>query len=328
VASPQQLQADLNLLPPGLGAVAQERMEDSQPGWVDAIAAAAVPANAPPGQLARMTDLMNDKVIGLAEKLGNFRLDAATFGVAKDVSDQTGFAVLIARGKYDRAAVIDLLKDDFQVEQVKDQDVYSNSDSVSGMAIILPSDQCLVITVGPSHDALRLPDLVTAIKAAGNKFNQDPELARVVAATDTGKPVWAAVNVNDHYRQGSPLSPFDTVQMTAQRKAGALQFAIDAKGSDATAVKAAVDDLNKNLADTVKQMQQLQARAPAMKGMVTFFGGIKCQATGPQATMTGTMDNGILSSSLGELMMFVGEDSPMRGPAPKAPGLAPAIGPQ
>jgi hypothetical protein len=324
--TPEQLRGDLNLLPPGLGAVAQERMEGNQAGLINAIAVQAVPANAPPGQLNRITEMMNSQVIGLAEKLGNFRLDAATFGMAKDVGNLTGFGVLVARGKYERAALVELLKDDFQVEKIKDVDVYSNPNAPNA-AIIMPSDECLVIAFGGSHDALHLAELVTALQGPNDKFNQDPDLAKLVAATDTTKPVWAAIKVNDNYRQGSPFTPFDTVQLTAQRRAATVEFLFKGVGTDATAIKATVDDVNRNMADAIKELQQRQAVMPTVKGMLTFLNSIKCQATGTEATMTGTLDNAMLGAALGEFMMI----REMRGPpmpAQRAPGLPPANGPQ
>ncbi|MCL2641400.1 MAG: hypothetical protein FWD53_11175, partial [Phycisphaerales bacterium] len=70
----------------------------------------------------KFTSLLTGKVVEWVETVGNVRVDGMTLAVAEDVGNQSGWAMMIFRGKGDRAAFVAALKKTGRVEDEKEEE--------------------------------------------------------------------------------------------------------------------------------------------------------------------------------------------------------------
>ncbi len=303
VATPIQMGADLNTLPPGLGVVAQQRFEGSATGLIDTIMAQNMGAAFPPEAKQQALDQGNKQVIEVAEKLGNIRVDSITVGVSKDIGNNAGFVAILARGNFDPAALAEIIGTNLKAETIAGIPAYTRENA----ALFVPSGQRIALYVGPAHANLPLQEIAAALGHTPNKFAQDPDLVKLVASVDTTKPLWLAMKVPDTIRQVPTFQPFDSIVGVVDRKGDRQQFTLTATGADAIAVKAGVDGLNTNIAAAIQQMQKMQGMMPEMastfKGMLSFLTALKCQANGTTATLTGTLEDLQFASAFGAFAM-------------------------
>ena len=298
VATAQELQADLNLLPAGLGAVAQEALDRDRTGQIDGLIDQMVQGmprkGLSPAQLAvrqaaeknRLQGRLYGRVVALAEKIGNVRLDALTVGVARDIGPTSGYVVLVARGCYDPPALRSTLEHEMAAQKVDELTLQGND-----WALLTPSPHHLILLAGPSRKALPVATMADAAKTGKGDFATDADMAKLVARVDTTKPVWAALQVTDPFRQAPPLAPFDTLTGVAQRTNDGLQLTVHATGTAAEAVKTGVDNFNKDLAESVQEFKAVVKEFSAARSALTFLSSIKCEAHGTDATLTALLQD-------------------------------------
>ncbi len=190
----------------------------------------------------------------------------------------------------------------------------------------MPNGNELILLAGPTRDTLPLKEIAGWTHQSKLIFRQDPELMKLVAGIDTTKPLWAAIKMNDCYRQAGVLAAFDSIVGVGEQKDGRLFLDITGKGADAAAVKASVDDLNKGLASTIQEMQQMQAMMPGMKGIVSFLGTIKCEAKATSATFTAVLKDLALAGAASSMVMQEEQYLQPR-PVPNQPAPVPVAPP-
>ncbi len=135
-----------------------------------------------------------------------------------------------ARGTYDPAALVaELGPGALKAEKIKDVQTYSDENS----AILMPNGNELILLAGPTRDTLPLKEIAGWTHQSKLIFRQDPELMKLVAGIDTTKPLWAAIKMNDCYRQAGVLAAFDTHcgGRHEQKRWGRLFLDITGKGA-------------------------------------------------------------------------------------------------
>ena len=326
--------ADLGLLPADVGAVGQLHVAGGTDtkGLEATITQAAEAMNQPKEQVSAM---IAQGLIQAAELVGNVRIDSVTLGVADSIADRPakGYVVVMARGVYDRKAVAALLtKGAGPQQQAREENGVQIISSSTNANFLLPSDQQLIVILGPSNESLPIPALLGALKTGRGGFAQNAALNKVVQTVDTTKPIWAAMVISDNYRQAPILAPFDALTLTTEvkTKPQGIAFKISATGSDKDKTAAAVDKLNGDIQKAIAQMQQMQQMMQGqMGGRAAMFGpiletmqSIKVVADGANATMTGSASG---LNPLGVILpMFWFRAAAMHRAAPVQAGPPPA----
>jgi len=284
VASVKDMASDLWLLPGNCGAVGQVALPAGKPVDLDQMAKE-LAAMLPEGKAEEALKQANQGLISLAERIGNVRLHGVTFGVADDVSDDSGYVVFIARGLYDVAAVrTALLEQRAKPRVVEGTEVlgFGGDDPV----LILASNERLVFLVSPSGEKLPIAQMVAALKAGKGKLTGNQDIAKLVKSVGVDNALWAVMRVSEAYRQASLLAPFKTVTLVGKRKAEQMDFALKATGSEAERVRQAVTEFNELMAEGREEIARQAERMPAMKPLADLLASIKGTAEGPNATVT------------------------------------------
>jgi hypothetical protein len=320
---------DVNLMPGNLGVVGQMAMTGATGTTLnlDKVFEQLAPMA---GQTKeQMSAQAFEQILKIADMVGNFRFDGATFGLADDVGNEKGFEVTIARGLYDREALLSYIKteagDSAKVREEKGVQVIV-LDSGDQATLILPSNELLIFTVGARGHA-PVDELLAAVAAGKGGMAANMALVGIIKTIDTSNPVWAAMKVNDSYRQAPPLAPFDSMTLVVETKGGNLDFKISATGSDKEKTSAAVKMVNDGVQMGLMQFQAMTQQMPNMAGMfkdlIDTMQSIKATADGGNATLTGTVKSSVGAGMTMPAMMF-GMPSVETVPQPMPPNAAPA----
>jgi hypothetical protein len=285
-ASAEALRADLSLLPANCGAVAQVSFGGSAPVSIDK-ALKDVPAE--PGEDRRATlDALTAGVIGVAEKVGNVRVEAVTLGVADDVGDREGFVVAVVRGRWDAQAVREVVRPIFPTWKTVDGVEVAMPHATGALA--MPSDERLIAWAGPVEEKMPIQAVLAAAREGKGPLLGNAEMAKLIGAVDPKAAAWAVCRVTPAYRAAPVLGQFETVTLTAVRERGGMNVKVSGVGADAGAVKNAVDMVNKQLVTAKMEVPKLAEQVPTLKPVAEFVKSMACEADGVRATLTGRFE--------------------------------------
>lgn len=281
---------DVYLLPAGCGVVGQAIMPPGKP--VDIAKAIKAMGNMGGGQTPQnVLPQLTSMIASAAGYVGNVRIDAVTIGVADNVGNNTGFVVLIARGRYNTKALREMLL----------QAGRSNTETVNGVevfkpdsefAVFLPSSDRLVLVAGPRKANTPIAQMITAVKAGKGALTADVDMGKLIKTVDTTAPIWAAARMSETYRKASLLTPFDTLTMTSKITKGVQDFKLTAIGKDADKIAQAVKEFDGHMAEGRKELSKQAERMPMFKPMAEFVKSIKAVSDGTKVTVTASMKGG------------------------------------
>jgi len=321
----KDLEGDLWLLPAGCGLVAQVRMDPGKP--MDIAKALKDVKKMPGGQNADAAiKMLTSMLVMGAERAGNVRLDAITFGLSKEVSNRAGFVVVILRGKYDAKAMRSVLG---EMKRVK-------TETIDGVEVIRPdrefafiaiSNDRAVIVGGPNRDGATIPvaEMIAAVKTGKGKLASDGEMAKLVKTVNRKGNLWAAAKMSGTYREASILAPFDTITASSRKVKDGRTIEIVGIGSDAEKVAAAVTEVQNGIQEGRREMTKMAERTPMFKQMADLLAGIKVQAKDTTATMTVNAKSSLMMPMM--LMTFgAGMSRQVEGEIPGEVQIDPAPG--
>ncbi|MBI5722940.1 MAG: hypothetical protein HZA50_03200 [Planctomycetes bacterium] len=303
---PKALAGDVMLLPKDCGVVGQLSGVASKGMPMDKIIESFVPQNEDKGPII---EKVTKSLLKLVDKTGNVRLDAITVGVAEDLSKNSGFAIVIARGLYDAQTIKDVIKEgipEAKAEKVDGVDVIKEGRELT---FLLPSNELLIIPIiGPRSQREQLGerlvnDLVAAVKAGKGTLADNADMVKLIKSIEGSPAAWAVMKVSDAYHESQLFAPFDTITMTGQQKDDVLKLALVAQGKKADEVKAAVDYFNENLGKAQQELAQMAEQMPIFKPIAEFFAGIKAESSdsGMKVTVTGQLKDCSPLSILGTI---------------------------
>ena len=289
-AAPGGADRDLALLPAGLGVVGRMTWSPGQPvdygKLLKTLTGLPLPGDQTPDQMAEQAA---GQMVAIAERIGNIRIDAVTVGVSADMDGRTGFVTAVVRGRYDAKAIRDLIRQEAGVEprEVEGMEILPLDRQA---ALLLPSDDLLLLAVGPEERALPLAELAATLRAGGAK-PVSPEVAALAKAVDTTRPLWISLRMNEAFRRLPIASPFETVTLTSETKDAMQALTLKAAGQDPEAVKTAVGIFEKGLEEARAEIGQAiaQAKMPQMQSFADLLNSIDVKAEGAVVTVTGTM---------------------------------------
>ncbi|HUV38795.1 MAG TPA: HEAT repeat domain-containing protein [Planctomycetota bacterium] len=279
------MESDVALLPAGCATVVQMRLPTGSHVSYDKVFEAMGDAAK---DLDRKTVLreLTGTILDLAARTGNIRIDGVTVGLAGDVGDDTGFVVIVGRGRYDAAAVRAMLKDLCEdVRTVGNLEVFPPDD---GVAILCPSDDRFVFIAGPNADVLPISKVVAALGGKGGGVLDDAEMTRLMRSVDRTQPVWAVAKVTETYRQAPLLAPFNTLTLVGEQTDDAIRLKLTARGDDPQKIREQVKVFEDDRAEALKEMKKEAGEMPFMKDLIAGVEGMKTQVTGNEATVTAT----------------------------------------
>jgi len=284
---------DVGLLPANCGLVAQFALA---PGTGPVDVAKVIAQMGPMGEQMQQEgglDQLTKPLVEVTGMIGNVRIDAVTVGLAGDVGNDKGFVVVVARGLYDAqraaAALKGLMTDENRqrIDQVAGMDVYRPDDEV---AMILVSNEHFVLAGGPNADQLPVEALAKAIKAGKGTLRDNKELAAIIDATDKSGRMWAAAQMTEVYRKGSPMfEPFHAAALSTKQGKGGTQLTLLAQGKDADKTAAAIAQFNAELANVRRHMEEGVAQMPMLKPMAELVKSIQVKQAGGNVTITAKM---------------------------------------
>ncbi|MCP4374712.1 MAG: hypothetical protein GY794_00815 [bacterium] len=292
---------DVYLLPAGCGVVGQTMMTQGKPvDLAKAIKAMGNMGGQDPQEMLKQLTSMLTKAAGY---VGNVRIDAVTLGLADNVGNDTGFAVIIARGRYNTKALREMF---LQIGRAKTETI----DKVEvfkperNVAIFMPSSDRLVMITGPNGEQIPVAQMIAAVKAGKGALTADSDIGKIIKGVDTSSPIWAAARMSETYRQVSVLAPFDTITLTSKIVKDTHSFKITATGLDAENVAQAVKEFDGYIAEGRQELTQQAKRMPMFKPLADLLKSVKTSTDGTKATLTASFKGA--SPVMSIFSMFLG----------------------
>ena len=319
----KELQKDVWMLPAECAMVAQIKLLPGRPVDYDAILkeyAAMTGGELPAKALEQLTA----QLVMAAEYVGNIRIEGLTIGLPGEIGPNSGYVAMIARGKYDSAHVKKMvLEAGGPRAQVKTVDGVEVVGLGPDAAVILPSDDCLVLLAGPRSETLPVSAMAAAVKAGRGTLAPESEMGKLIGSLDASAALWAAVKVSEGYRKAPQLAPFDTMTLVGTYDKDVLAAKLVAKGPDAAKIASTISEFNIQLQDAREAVKQQGQQIP--KAIVDFLGSVTVTSEANTATVTARLKGGSVAMAL--LPWFAMRGSPRPAPPPgESPG-GPAPGP-
>jgi hypothetical protein len=314
----EEIKSDLSVLPEKCGIIGQSLFtSDKVIAFKDLLKT--FPQQ--PGEDPKaMVEMMAKHIIEVADQIGNVRLEAVSFGVAETVGPQDGFAVAVVHGQYDAQAVAVYVRKQIpNTETVEGFEVFAPDEHI---AFAFLSDHRAIAMTGASKEKLPIKEVLANSRAkarpAGHPLLAGADFAPFAAKITDKTRAWAVCKVSDSYRQAPVIQPFDTLTLlTTQVKEG-VSIQLDGQGKDAAGVKDAVNQVNSGLNEARNELPKMVQQIPMLKPVNDFVQGIKCDADGKTATLTGTFP-GDPMTLLGLPFMMMGGQMQGGAAAPAAP---------
>jgi hypothetical protein len=290
--------SDIWLMPANVGVVGQLKFLSATPAVIqEQFSKTIFPAEV---DRAQAMEQINSMLISTAERIGNIRIDCISLSMSDEIGDDSGFAVVVARGTYDPKAIEALLAQNQMKSLVVDGMTVFKLENDS--ALILPSSDRAVFVFGPNEKSLPLMDVVAALKAGKGKLSESAEMAKLVQSMDTKQVLWATAKVPASYRAAPLLAPFDVLKLTGELKEGTTHLKFEAKGSDAAAVQKVVADVQAHIDSAVAEGQKVVEQLPMMKPIFEVMKSCEISIDGSTATLTAKMQGSPLALAFASLI--------------------------
>ncbi|MEX0777351.1 MAG: hypothetical protein WD042_16730 [Phycisphaeraceae bacterium] len=223
------------------------------------------------------------KLIDIAERVGNARLDGITLSLSDDLANRSGHVVIIGRGQFDMELVRAFARAGRLTEsRVGNLDVF-RSNGQEG-AVIVPSNQCMVFVAGIDRpNAAPIDELIAAVQAGKGKIGENKEMAAMIQAADKSGPIWGVTKVSEGYRglfPGGVLTGVESGVLSSTVKDGKVQLALRAKAKDADSAKAAMAAFGALWQQFLAEGQREAAREPGLTPLIDALRGITYKADG------------------------------------------------
>jgi len=250
---------------------------------------------------AKLATKCVELLLPMVEKIGNVRVDSVTLGICPGQEGAPG--MFLFRGSYDSHAAIEALKAvGMESRTIEGMEVFQLAPHTQ-MALILPSDDRLILLAGDNEEKLAFKDAAAALKgqAPGKRGEVFTRVEPLIApAGSEDRRLWVALNIVDAMRDGAPeeVKAFEALTMLVQRQADSLVMHTEGNGANADKVKAAVEKLQNGIQDALKTIDALPPQFKCVKGILE---SIKVQADGTKATLDVSIDYNSLMSLLSGL---------------------------
>jgi hypothetical protein len=311
-----ELEKDVWLLPQDTGTVMQASATSwlgtiDIPTMLDRVGNTPVVGMPAPNK-AQLEQQLSTGLIKVVERIGNVRIDGATLGVSAEVSNDSGWVVVLLRGQFDRPAVVAAIKslagEDAPLTREGGADVFTPEESTK----IAFFDGCVMLVGSDSKETTETLFAATskALASGQGELKANEKMAALLAGADRTGPLWAVSQVPAAIKkEDADLASFDTVMLATAVKNRSLTFSVTAKGSDAEQMKAASDKLEGEVADTVKEAKQLMAQVPPQfaateQGEIAFMESLKFKTAGTTTVLSGEVSPSVIDALKSTLVTY------------------------
>lgn len=284
--------ADVNLLPAKIDMVCQLSPTGGPVLPLEKIFATVPLALAMPNEdPVRVMKQMKLDFINVVEAVGNVRLDSVTLGWYTAPVGKPGHAIIIARGQFDRSAIVALLqRNQVPQKQVGNSDIYMLDETT---ALSFPADGMALIVAAEKEGELPIEQALSAVAKGNGTFAQNAELSKLIKSIDITQPLWMATRVRDIRELFDFLAPFDTATLVASAAKDASQptvnVTVTAAGADAQAVKAGAETAQAELKQGLDEAANEAKMVPMMKPLADAARTVKVTADDKTARASGTI---------------------------------------
>ena len=302
----EELRKDIWLLPGNCGLVAHMRTTRGTPLVISEVLKT-LPPEMKTKDMEQAAGKLTEVLVSFAEMTGNMRLDAVTLGVADDIGNNTGFVVVIARGRYDRDAVLAVIRKEmgpnsryFSVINVDGEEIISLERGQ--MNLILDRGERLILVVGDIRrgenplEKLPLAAVVKALKTGNGGLKDNREMVRLINSTRPEGELMAVMKVSPAYHEGpfeAPfLAAFDTMVLTTTGVTAGTEWKLVARSRDVEAINKTVGEFNDAKAKALVQMKQAPKEVlMMMEPYVKILEDLKVEQKETTVTLTTTSED-------------------------------------
>ena len=305
------LRDDVWLLPAGCRAVGQVLGPTGGPVSVEALLTD-MPLQAGANRES-LAEGVQHTILTAAQSVGNVRFESLSFGISGDVAEQSGYVVLIARGKYDARALADFChRQQMPSNRVGGAEVFQPPGGE--MALLFPSDEYAILIGSPRGVDLPIQEILDALNTRQGKLRDVPEMKKLVEQAPAGQPLWAVATVTPAYAKAPILEPFRTLELQSRAANGHVELSFSAIGTDPAKAKSVAQSINAGVQRAAEQMRHMQDFIPAMAVFAKAMKTVRCEAVAGNATVSASMDDS--QSPLGLLLVpMLATAHPQAGPA-------------
>jgi len=294
----EQLDADLALLPANVGIVAQLTDISKRPISLDeAIGQVELPA-----EMADAKDQIKRQLTEMAARaatmFGNVRLEAITLAVSAPLDGQTGFVILIARGRYDHQKVTAQLRANARRTFEADGVTAFIPETDAGM---IPVDAERFILAVAEDETTPLGLMAKAVSTGRGTLAENAAMSKLIAEVDKTGEMWAVSRLDDSYKVTPYLAAFDTAMLVGRAgDSGTTQLTLTATGSDAEQVTAAAETIQQLIAEGIEQFKQMAETpmGPMIKPYQSMLKAIEIGRDGAVMTLTADVPGNAAAMSL------------------------------
>ena len=261
-------------------------------------------------QKHQMLGQINQGIGEVAKLIGNARVDALTVGATFTGQGDDGYALIIARGQYDRVAVQIALQDiaeeedddDWSFFSIGETEVITKGGRWDALAILMPSDEQFIFMMGESDLGLKqypIDETADLLNKGDAQLALKKKVMEQIEQIDRDKALaWVALEVPAFLKNEGDISqvvgPFDAGHAVATPgEKGMINVSWKAQGQDPAAIAETVAFLNEQIkegqAEVRAEMARAASREPAMKALfepiVTMMDSLHVESSGK--TMTG-----------------------------------------
>ena len=285
MATAADLEKDYLLLLANCGLIAQLQTQ-SNPLPV----AVPVPATSPATTQAADSALnvASRQILTLLEQSGDIRLDCLTLGVSEQVGPNEGMVMLVMRGDFDRARVINLLTKQGMRPTTQDGNTLFPLPFTSGL-LIFAQDGRIIFLIDPHNKEQLAIDILASLKTGTGTLNSNQPMMQLLSQLDKTQSLWVAIRMTDSYRQlpmPFPVS-FDTLLLLGKRSSDGLALELTANGkADPATLQADVKLYQDQISQGIAGLQEVAQRHPTAKLALSFLQSIEFKQQNSQLVVT------------------------------------------
>ena len=237
-------------------------------------------------------------VLALADKIGNVRVDAASFGISGTLvptaggpdAPDPGYLAVVIRGRYHSEWARTLARSEkVPAQEVDGVEVYQPDGETAWM---MPSDELFVFVASDGDIDSAIKSLASAAKAGKPPVNAsgDDTRRKLIETIDTKQAVlWAAAAVTPEQKKLPVAEAFDTITLLGSREGKALKLAMTARGSDSAKVAEAVKQIDKHAKDSIEFMAGIHGIS-LIDLSVQLLRSVEVKAEDTTATLTAKIE--------------------------------------
>ena len=270
-----------------------------------------------PGQdRVALADAFTKRLVDLAERIGNVRVDSATFGLSDDVTVSSGYFVINFRGQLDAGAMNEAMKEIAgEPTDVDGKPVYRFGPAA---AVFVVSDARVVLVSGIKREKLPLSEIAGYIKANQTAHVTTQTVMQMLKQVDMTNPMWGVCQVSPAYQESPLLTDIEALRLTALKDGRGLALELRARGRTNDAAQNAMDAFLENISHLQAKLHIASTNQPVVEPMDRLRASVRGERKDVVATLTAAVH-----ASPAELyrmaMMF---DPPVNAAAQRMPRTA------